>query len=262
MHDCDTLLPALIGAAVAAAKASDVAVLVLGDDTSTCGESRDVDDLDLPGSQLDLLQAVATRTSTPVVVVLVNCRPATFGSGGNSRFGTAPNALLDGVHALLVAWNCGSQGGNAVADLVRNFGAAHRTSPSTAPNMWRKFHFHVQPWARPRAQARKTAHGEKANALTMILRHIVRYQLFGAVSPSGRLAANWLNSAGAAGATSSTWGLARQQSDYDRTLEEGDPVAFPFGFGQCSPPPLSSRRQKCGTGSCSRAARGTVPSRT
>jgi len=53
----------------------------------------------------------------------------------------------------------------------------------------------------------------------------------GGVSPSGRLAANWLDSVGAAAATSSTWGLARQQSDYDRTLEEGDPVAFPFGFG-------------------------------
>ena len=48
---------------------------------------------------------------------------------------------------------------------------------------------------------------------------------------AGRLAANWLNSVGNAGATSSTWGLARQQSDYDRTLEEGDPVAFVFGFG-------------------------------
>lgn len=164
--------PTMIDEAVAAANASDVAVLVLGDDTSTCGEARDRDDLDLPGSQLDLLYAVSSRTDTPVVVVLISCRPATFGSGGQSKFGPTPNTLLDGVQALLVAWNCGSEGGNAVADL-----------------------------------------------------------LFGEVSPSGRLAANWLNSAGSAGATSSTWGLARQQSDYDRTLEEGDPVAFVFGFG-------------------------------
>ena len=162
--------PALIDEAVAVVNTSDVAVLVLGDDTSTCGESRDRDDLDLPGSQLDLLQAVTTRTDTPVVVVLINCRPATFGSGGNSKFGSTPNALLGGVQALLVAWNCGVEGGNAIADL-----------------------------------------------------------LFGEVSPSGRLAANWLNSVGNAAATPSTWGLARQQSDYDRTLEEGDPVAFPFG---------------------------------
>ena len=53
--------PAMIDSAVASANASDVVVLVLGDDTSTCGEARDRDDLDLPGSQLDLLQAVTTR---------------------------------------------------------------------------------------------------------------------------------------------------------------------------------------------------------
>jgi hypothetical protein len=164
--------PTMIDEAVAAANASDVVVLVLGDDTSTCGEARDRDDLDLPGSQLDLLHAVTSRTDTPVVVVLISCRPATFGSGGQSKFGSTPNSLLDGVQALLVAWNCGSEGGNAVADL-----------------------------------------------------------LFGEVSPSGRLAANWLNSVGSSGATSSTWGLARQQSDYDRTIEEGDPIAFVFGYG-------------------------------
>ena len=118
--------PSLIDAAVAAANASDVAVIVLGDDTSTCGEGNDRNDIDLPGSQLDLLQAVTSKTSTPVVVVLINCRPATFGSGGpNSKYGVNPNSLLDGVGALLVAWNCGVEGGNAIADLL--FGNA---SPS------------------------------------------------------------------------------------------------------------------------------------
>ena len=41
--------PAVIDAAVAAVQNASVGVLVLGDDTSTCGEARDRDDLDLPG---------------------------------------------------------------------------------------------------------------------------------------------------------------------------------------------------------------------
>jgi beta-glucosidase-like glycosyl hydrolase len=184
---------AMVNAAVLAAKAADVAVLVLGDNTATCGEANDRSDLDLPGSQLDLLHAVTTGApGTLVVVVLVNCRPATFGSGGpGSKWGPEPNALLANVDALLVAWNCGAQGGNAVADL-----------------------------------------------------------LFGAASPSGRLASNWLSSVGAAAATGNTWGLDRQQSDYDSQFRSDspthNPVAFPFGAGldylevERSAPTLSS----------------------
>ena len=56
--------------------------------TAHCASSASfAADLDLPGSQLDLLHAVTSRTDTPVVVVLISCRPATFGSGGQSKFG-------------------------------------------------------------------------------------------------------------------------------------------------------------------------------
>jgi hypothetical protein len=48
--------------------------------------------VDLPGSQLALLAAVAAL-GKPLVVVLFNCRPTTFGAGPFSRFG-ANNALL------------------------------------------------------------------------------------------------------------------------------------------------------------------------
>jgi len=66
---------AQIDAAIVAANTSDAVVLVLGDSTDTCGEANDRDNLDLPGSQLDLLAAVTTRLpDTPTIVVLINCR--------------------------------------------------------------------------------------------------------------------------------------------------------------------------------------------
>ena len=58
-----------IAKAVEAAKKSDVAVVVLGDSPNTVGETASRTSLDLPGRQLDLVQAVYA-TGKPVVVVL------------------------------------------------------------------------------------------------------------------------------------------------------------------------------------------------
>ena len=68
-----------IAEAVAAAKAADVAVLAVGDHASlfgrgTSGEGCDTDDLELPGVQRELVEAVLD-TGTPVVLVLVTGRP-------------------------------------------------------------------------------------------------------------------------------------------------------------------------------------------
>src|SRR3546814_19150797 len=63
-----------IAAAVAAAKAADVAVLVLGDSIDMIGEGNSRASIDLPGRQLDLAKAVAA-TGTPVVAVVVSGRP-------------------------------------------------------------------------------------------------------------------------------------------------------------------------------------------
>src|SRR5207237_9002052 len=62
-----------IAKAVDAAKKSDVAVVVLGDSPNTVGETASRTSLDLPGRQLDLVQAVYA-TGRPVVVVLLNGR--------------------------------------------------------------------------------------------------------------------------------------------------------------------------------------------
>ena len=65
--------------AIAAAATADVAVLVVGDQAGlfgrgTVGEGCDRDNLDLPGVQRELVEAVLS-TGTPVVLVLVTGRP-------------------------------------------------------------------------------------------------------------------------------------------------------------------------------------------
>lgn len=66
-----------IAAAVALAKRSDVAVVVLGDDLKTSSEWGDRDSLDLPGGQLALLNAVVA-SGTPVILVTVTGRTPTY----------------------------------------------------------------------------------------------------------------------------------------------------------------------------------------
>lgn len=97
-------------AAVAAAAASDVAVLVMGErsgltEDCTTGESRDVASLRLPGVQEELVHAVAA-TGTPVVLVLLAGRP--IGSP----------AVHEAASAVLMAWLPGEQGGDAIADAL------------------------------------------------------------------------------------------------------------------------------------------------
>lgn len=94
-----------IGKAVADARKSDVAVVVLGGNNRTCGENKSRSSLELPGRQLDLLRAVHA-TGTPVVLVMINGRPNSI------------NWADKHVHAILEAWYPGSQGGTAVADVL------------------------------------------------------------------------------------------------------------------------------------------------
>ena len=65
-------------AAVAAAKGSEVAILFLGNDQTTEAENFDRRDLDLPGAQQSLLEAVC-RSQPNVVLVLQNGGPLAVG---------------------------------------------------------------------------------------------------------------------------------------------------------------------------------------
>lgn len=109
-----------IAAAVAAAQAADLVIVAVGDsipiNTGSCSEMSDSDTLDLPGGQLPLLDALAA-TGKPVVTLLFNCRPATFGAGLFATFGPN-NALLDRLPAVVVGWRPGEEGGNAVFDIL------------------------------------------------------------------------------------------------------------------------------------------------
>jgi beta-glucosidase len=95
-----------IGEAVEAAKSSDVSVVVLGDLSSlTVGESATRTSLDLPGRQLELVQAVQAA-GKPVVVVLINGRPLSI------------NWVNKYVPGIVEAWFPGAQGGTAIADVL------------------------------------------------------------------------------------------------------------------------------------------------
>jgi beta-glucosidase len=91
--------------AVALARASDVAVVVLGEWQNMIGEAASRSSLALPGGQLALLQAVVA-TGTPVVLLVMNGRPLDL------RWAAA------NVPAILDIWYPGTQGGAAVADLI------------------------------------------------------------------------------------------------------------------------------------------------
>jgi len=93
------------GAAVAAAQAADVTVVVVGEPSGMSGEASSRTSLDLPGQQLALIQQIAA-TGKPYVVVLMNGRPLTI------------PWLANNAPALLEAWYPGTEGGDAVADVL------------------------------------------------------------------------------------------------------------------------------------------------
>jgi beta-glucosidase len=98
-----------IAEAVAAARERDLAILVLGESSwtegMTGGEGNDRAELDLPGVQQQLLEAIY-ETGTPVVLVLINGRPLTIGWAAEH------------VPAILEAWYPGQEGGTAIADVL------------------------------------------------------------------------------------------------------------------------------------------------
>jgi beta-glucosidase len=91
--------------AVDVARAADVAVVVVGEWQVMVGEQASRSTLELPGRQLELLQAVSA-TGTPVVLLVMNGRPLDL------------QWAAENVPAVLEIWYPGTQGGAAVANLL------------------------------------------------------------------------------------------------------------------------------------------------
>jgi beta-glucosidase len=102
--------------AVAVCEGAGAIVLCLGEAANMSGEAACRTDLDLPGQQRALAQAVfemASAQDIPVIVVLFSGRPLTV------------PWLFERADAVLAAWFPGSEAGNAVADIITG-----RVSPS------------------------------------------------------------------------------------------------------------------------------------
>jgi beta-glucosidase len=106
--------------AVEAAKGADVVIAVMGELANMSGEAASRASLDLPGRQEDLLKAIVSL-GKPVVLVLLNGRPLSI------------NWAAENVPAILEAWQPGTEGGNAVADVLFGDASPGGKLPVTFP---------------------------------------------------------------------------------------------------------------------------------
>lgn len=106
--------------AVATAKKSEVVIMVMGEAPDMTGEAKSKSNIHLPGVQEDLVKEIVA-TGKPVIVLLMSGRPMVF------------NWTADNANAILYTWWLGSQGGNAIADVL--YGACNPSGklPITFP---------------------------------------------------------------------------------------------------------------------------------
>lgn len=97
--------PNSIQEAVNAARDADVSILAVGETAEMSGEAASRTSLDLPGRQMELIQAIHAL-GKPYVIVLMNGRPLTI------------NWLADNSPAILETWFAGTQAGAAIADVL------------------------------------------------------------------------------------------------------------------------------------------------
>ena len=95
----------MIDEAVKAAHQADVVVAVVGESRGMSHESSSRTELDIPASQRALIDALKT-TGKPLVLVLMNGRPLTI------------DTQQQQADAVLETWFSGTEGGNAIADVL------------------------------------------------------------------------------------------------------------------------------------------------
>jgi beta-glucosidase len=94
------------------AKMCDLAIVVVGENSmrehwgdKTCGENTDRSDINLPGLQQQLVEKIV-KSGVPTIVVLVNGRPL------------GVEWIAQNAAALIEAWEPGSFGGQAIAEIL------------------------------------------------------------------------------------------------------------------------------------------------
>ena len=95
----------LIDEAVKAAQQADVIVAAVGESRGMSHESSSRTDLNIPGNQRELIRALKA-TGKPLVLVLMNGRPLSI------------SWEREQADAILETWFAGTEGGNAIADVL------------------------------------------------------------------------------------------------------------------------------------------------
>ena len=91
--------------AVEVAKKSDVVVMVLGEDAFQSGEGRSQVNIGLAGVQQDLLKEIY-KVNKNIILVLINGRPMEI------------TWASENIPTIAVAWQLGTESGNAIADVL------------------------------------------------------------------------------------------------------------------------------------------------
>jgi len=106
--------------ALGAARASDVVILFLGEESILSGEAHSRADIGLPGAQARLVRLLH-ETGTPVIAVIMAGRPLVL------------TDVIDHLDAVLFAWHPGTMGGAAIADLLFGVESPSGKLPVTFP---------------------------------------------------------------------------------------------------------------------------------
>lgn len=103
--DVDAITDEQLNDAITVAKEADVILLALGEHSEMSGEAGSRSNIKLPDSQLKLIDKIR-ELGKPIITVLFNGRPLDL------------HGVYDKTDALLEAWFPGTEGGNAITDIL------------------------------------------------------------------------------------------------------------------------------------------------